>query len=167
AQRYRRLNWSGERGNRVRGSLVRQGWLEAAVIPLRRTRKTVLRLTATARQVLGERLGTRESVAHEYWKRHWAARLEREGYAVATEAPRHGGRVDVLAVREQERLGVEIETGQSDFVENVRNSLASGFSRVLVVCTTEQALSAVEQQLARAGLLIPARVQLALREVTL
>ncbi len=80
------------------------------------------------------------------------------------EAPRGTGRVDVLAVKASESIAVEIETGKSDAVWNVRKNLKSGFGRVLVVATDEAALRTVQRQLARAGLLIPTRVDVVLRD---
>ena len=42
------------------------------------------------------------------------------------------GRVDVLATRGQERIAIEIETGKSDVVENVRGALQASIYRVVV-----------------------------------
>ncbi len=47
-------------------------------------------------------------------------------------------------------------------VWNVRHNLKAGFTRVFVAATDETALSKVERQLARAELLIPKRVTVAL-----
>ena len=59
------------------------------------------------------------------------------------EAPRVGGRVDVLATKEDERIGIEIETGKSNVVENVRHCLLSGYTRVYVVATSLSTSAAV------------------------
>ncbi len=45
-----------------------------------------------------------------------------------------------------------------------RESLRSGFRKVLVVTTDEPALRKVERQLASAGLIIPMRVEVVLRD---
>jgi hypothetical protein len=68
--------------------------------------------------------------------------------------------VDVLAVSPDgtERVGVEIETGQSDVVRNVRNGLLSGYDRVIVVSCDGDATRKIERALAGAGLLVPGRV---------
>ena len=70
--------------------------------------------------------------------------------------------MDILARKGPERLAVEIETGKSDVVRNVRQNLKARFTRVFVAATDKTALSKVERQLARAGLLIPKRVTVAL-----
>ena len=111
-----------------------------------------------------DRTDGRASIAHEFWKQHYAKQFEQQGYKVEMEADRVGGRVDVLARRNGHRVGIEVETGKSDVVSNVRNCLLSGFDRVVVVATDEQAMTKVERQLATAGLLIPPRVTLVLRD---
>jgi hypothetical protein len=60
------------------------------------------------------------SLAHEYWKQFYARKFSADGYKVQVEAPRVGGCVDVLARRNGERVAIEIETGKSDTVANVR-----------------------------------------------
>ena len=82
------------------------------------------------------------------------------------EAPRMGGRVDVLAVgsaeiveRAGESVAIEIETRKSDAVGNVKQDLLMGW-KVMVVATGEPALKKVERELGRAGLMIPGRVRI-------
>ena len=72
--------------------------------------------------------------------------------------------MDVLATEGRERVALEIETGLSDAVENVRQNLLSGFDCIIAIATTKAALKKVEHQLAEAGLLIPGRVGIGLRE---
>ena len=103
---------------------------------------------------------------HEYWKRHYARLFGAAGYSVELEAPRPAatGRVDVLATNASERVGIEVETGKSDVVWNVKQDLLAGFDRVIVVATDESALAKIERQLAYHGLLIPRRVVISLRD---
>lgn len=152
--RYKRLGVSVEKGHGLKQGLLRKGYLEGEVVAVGGTRRKVLRVAPAARGSLGlDRVRGRESLAHEYWK-HWhAARLEKDGYRVWLEAPRKMGRVDVLAFKEGESLAVEVETGRSTVVWNVKQDLLSGFRRVLVVATNPRALEKVEEQLGRAGLL--------------
>ena len=164
--RYKRMGMSGGRGNRIKEELIEEGWLQAEVIPVERTRKTFLRLTPRAKQAVGAESAksTRESIAHAYWKQFYAHRLRKQGYEVMLEAPRTGGQVDVLASRDGERLAIELETGKSGVVANVRNDLHSGFKNVIVVATDKGALTTIERELAAAGLIIPGRVQIVLRD---
>jgi len=164
--RYKRLGIATGTGNRLKQDLLAQGWLETQIVPIGRARKSLLRLSESARKAFAikQHGNDRESLSHEYWKRFYAARAQELGYRVVLEAPRHGGRVDVLAHKNDQCIGVEIETGRSDIVANVRNALASHFHTVIVVATTTKALKTVERKLAKAQLLIPKRIQVVLRD---
>lgn len=163
--RYKRLGFSADKGNRLKNQLVENGILEEREVKSGRTYKILLRITPSARTKLGlnKNLG-RGSIVHEYWKRFYAEFFRGEGYRVELEAPRKSGRVDVLARKGTKNIAVEIETGKSDAVWNVKQDLLSGFSKVLVVVTDENALNKVEGQLAKAGLIIPKRVNVVLRD---
>lgn len=164
--RYKRLGLSAGRGQRIKDHLLDQRWLEAETIPIGRTRKMMLRPTSQARKLLDVSSDERPhgSIAHEYWKQFYARKFSAEGYRVQLEAPRDGGRVDVLALRNGERVAIEIETGKSDVIANVRNCLRSGFERVIVVATDDEALGKVERELATAGLIVPGRVRIVSRK---
>ncbi len=163
--RYKRLGWSADKGNRVKNQLLSHGWIEEGEVKVGRTRKLALRLNSEAKKHLGiedEKLGYKESVAHEYWKNRYADKLREEGYEVIVEAARQGGRVDILAWNGKEVLGVEIETGKSDFIGNIRNCLATGFSRVLVMATDRKAYERIQRAVREVGLVIPSRVEVQL-----
>lgn len=98
---------------------------------------------------MGKRSDGNESLSHEYWKRQYAVRYAAQGYQVEIEAPRdpndgRQGRVDVLATKssgrasESVRCAIEIETGKSDVVANVKRNLLAGFDKVLVVPTNQK-----------------------------
>ena len=74
----------------------------------------------------------------------------------------------MLAQKDGEKIAIEIETGKSDVVWNVRQDLLARFDRVIVVATDEKAMGKVERQLAKKGLLgIPSRVNVVLRDDSL
>lgn len=160
--RYRRLGLSAGRGTRLKESLVEDGWLNSLVVPVGQGRKVILRMTREAHRALGLEAdsSSRGSLAHDYWKQCYARQFQTLGYQVELEAPRHGGRVDVLAIKGDERIGIEIETGQSDVVANVRHCLRSGFAKVVVVAVDGLAMTKIERQLARQGLIIRGRVHI-------
>lgn len=168
-RRYRRLGISARKGQRLRDRLIDANWLESQLVPVGVSRKLVLRVTTGGVAALGIPTGCQsnqrpESIAHAFWKQFYAKRLGREGYAVETEARRNGGAIDVLARRAAERVGIEIETGHSDAVGNVRRGLQAKLDRIVVVATDEDALRQLERALGKAGLLIPGRVYLVLRD---
>ena len=88
---------------------------------------------------------------HEYWKRYYANYFNTKGYTTIFEAPRQGGRVDVLAKKDNETIGIEVETGKSDPISNVKNGLASKFDRVVIVATDEKAFNKIQHDLGREG----------------
>ena len=163
--RYKRLRLSVDKGTSLKSHLVENGVLEEQDVKVGRTRKVLLRVTPAARAKLGlnKHVG-RGSIAHEYWKRFYAAMFRENGYQVELEALRNGGRVDVAGRKGGKSIAVEIETGKSDVVWNVKQDLLSGFSSVLVVATDEGALDRVERQLAKAGLFVPKRINVVLRD---
>lgn len=154
-RRYRRLKWSIHKGHRIKEALVRRGWLASEVVPVGNSRKVLLRISEQAREKLGLSKASvrREGLAHEYWKSVYARRLREQGYRVSVESPRIGGYVDVLGERNGKRIGVEIETGKSNVVENVRNCIRAGFDQVWVVAATHEAWAKIDRRLAAAGLL--------------
>ena len=162
--RYKRLGFSGRRGFAVKEGLLNRGWLIDEIVGNEHT--ALLRIPEKAQEILGNEVKDipESTVKHEYWKRHYAALFADRGYTVEVEAERKGGRVDVLAMKEGERVGIEIETGKSDVVSNVKHCLESRFSMIIVVATDDNALRIVERQLAVAGLLIPNRVRVVLRD---
>ena len=54
------------------------------------------------------------------------------GYRVKEEVPIKGGSVDLVASDGKELIAIEIETGKSDAIRNIRKDLQAGFDRVVV-----------------------------------
>ena len=106
--RYKRLGFSGEKGNRLKVNLIAAGILEEQAVRVGRTRRVLLRPTAKAKKELGLAGGNieRGSLVHEYWKRFYAGKFKKMGYNVELEAPRRGGRVDVLATKASESVAI-------------------------------------------------------------
>ena len=78
------------------------------------------------------------------------------------EALRKSGNVDVVARKGAENIAIEIETGKSDIIRNVKQDLLSGFGKVLIVAVDKKALGKVERELAREGLIGFWRVEIVL-----
>ena len=164
--RYKRLGLSMGTGNRLKRWLVKEGWLKDQMVELGQTRKLLLRLPTKAKKLLGLKGGVpeRASLVHEYWKRFYADRLSEAGYRVQLEAPRNSGAVDVLAQMEGKTLAVEIETGKSDILRNVKQNLLSRFDNILIIATDKKAFQTIESTLAQGGLLGLKKIAVLLRD---
>ncbi len=72
--RYKRLRLSVDKGTSLKSHLVENGVLEEQDVKVGRTRKVLLRVTPAVRAKLGlDKHAGRGSIAHEYWKRFYAA----------------------------------------------------------------------------------------------
>lgn len=160
--RYKRLNMSTGSGNRLKEMLVKWGWLESQMIEIGQTRKTCLRLTKQAYDALNlDSVPPQHgSIVHEYWKQYYAQRFAEQGWQVTFEVPRISGRVDVVARKENQRVAIEIETGMSDYLRNIRQDLAAKYDKIIVVATNSSALEKIEHSLAKEGLIISHRIQI-------
>ena len=165
--RYKRLNLSTGSGNRLKEQLLYQSWIESQTIDLGQTRKICLRLTEKAKDALNLDIPDPQhgSIVHEYWKRFYAQRFREQGYQVELEVPRKSsGRVDIVAMKDGKKIAIEIETGKSNFLRNVRQDLAAKYDKIVIVATDKKAFKKIEKQLAIHGLLIASKVRLILRD---
>ena len=160
-ERYARLGLSADRGTKLTTQLVKRTMLQKATVTTGHGSITVLALTAKSRSAVAEEEGAdsdhrRGGPEHEYWKHKIAQVLRPDGWDVALEQQTADGHyVDVVAERDGECLAVEVETGKSDVVANVRRCLEAGFDRIVVVATSREAHHIAERRLRRAGLLKP------------
>lgn len=60
--------------------------------------------------------------------------------------------MDLEARKEGKKIAVEVETGKSDAIYNVRKDLEAGYDRVLVVCLQEGLRSRVREQMGKVDL---------------
>ena len=163
--RYKRLSLSIGTGNKIKQQLIDSGWLESQTIETGQTRKLILRPTKQSIDALGIKSQQPQygSIAHEYWKRYYGQRFLEQGFKVDFEVPREtSGRVDVVAEKDGQKIAIEIETGKSDFLGNIRQDLIAKYDKVIVVATDKKALKKIEYQLAHTGLLISNRVSIEL-----
>ena len=147
-ERYNRLGFNPKQGTRAVTRLIEAGYLKAVTVPVPGSHIRLLELKPMARSLL--KLPARESdrhggLEHRYWVERIASELESDGWEVVKEAPIGDGRaVDVLVSREDRRIAIEVETGKSDWVANVKKCVDAGLLTVLIVATR----SAVQKQLA-------------------
>ena len=143
-----------------------QNWIKSQTVDLGQTRKVCLRLTKQAKKLLNidTDIPQHGSIVHEYWKRYYAQRFKEQGYKVELEVPRLSGRTDVVVSKDNRRIAVEIETGKSDFIRNIRQDLTAKYDKIIVVATNKTAFAKIEKALAIEGLLISGRVEIILQD---
>lgn len=157
-QRSKQLELSRRKTHAIKTVLVRRGLIEAVDVSTGSGRTVLQALTKEGKGAL-QQAGidtsgylARGGAEHEYWRSRIAAALEGDGYRITHEYRIAGnGAVDILAERDDGRLIVEIETGQSDVPENVRKCLAAGFERVLIAATNHGAYGRIRRQVEEAA----------------
>ena len=99
------------------------------------------------------------SLVHLYWMDYIKSCFKKSGYKVKEECPIGEGKtVDLVAQKGKRRLAIEVETGKSDVVANVRKCLAAGFVNVVVFAVDKK----VKRSLSKKELLQDRRVILVL-----
>jgi ATP-dependent helicase/DNAse subunit B len=81
---------------------------------------------------------------------------------VELEVPRISGRTDVVARKDNQKIAIEIETGKSDFMRNIRQDLSARYDKIIVVATDKSAYEKIEKSLAKEGMIIPTKIQIEL-----
>lgn len=152
--RYRRLGWSFYRGNRIRDWMVKEGWVMVRALKRPDGMVKVFELTEEGKGK-AERLGHRVErtwrkggLEHGYWVKEIKSLLREQGFAVQVEKGLGKGKsVDLEARREGKRIAVEVETGKSDAISNIRKDLEAGYDRILVVCLAEGLKKRIRHQM--------------------
>ncbi|MBI9018751.1 MAG: ATP-binding protein [Phycisphaerae bacterium] len=160
--RYYRLNLNPKIAHKIKEDLISQGWLEAQTIEQGQTRKQLLRLTKQAKKTLNlhNTPPTYGSLEHEYWKHYYANKFKNKDYQITLEHPRKSGNTDIVAIKENEKIAIEIETGKSDYMQNLKQNLDAKYDKILIIATNEKAYQQIQHHLADQGLLIPSRIVL-------
>jgi hypothetical protein len=157
AERYGRLSLSASKGNGIKRKLTGGGFIRSQRISTGRGSAAILFLTDTGTQAL-RRFGHEvpdTPVAkryggdrHRYWVQRIAQLLREKGYRVRQEYPIGGGKtVDVAAFMDDWKVAVEVETGSSDAVSNVRKALAASFHRVISVLPDTASVESLTSEL--------------------
>ena len=60
--------------------------------------------------------------------------------------------VDVVAEKDGKRVAIEIETGKSDFIYNIRKDLDYGFDEVISIALNNKIKEKIMQELKKSGL---------------
>jgi len=139
AERYKRLGFSGYKGNKVKDALLSKGLLQCDDISTFEGRVKYLNLTEKGENIIRE-MGYRikkkreGGPEHEYWKLRVAELFKKNGYQVEIEKPIGEGKtVDIVALKDGESIAIEIETGKSDAAENMLKNMDNNFSKIIML----------------------------------
>ncbi len=153
-ERYRRLGLNRRKGNAAKEACLAQGLLQQVPIPTRGGRVVLLEPTVDGLELLkargfsvGKLTPHIGGLEHEYWRAQVAGIYKSQGYQVRMEHPVNGY-ADLVAERDGMRLALEIETGKSNWKDNIARDLAR-FDQVTVVCTNELAYEQIVYEAAQ------------------
>ncbi len=171
-ERYKRLGLSSYQGNKLKNDLIQKGLIKETSINTKKGRIKVLRLNQSAAQALKSNLSRNSigrgnpGIEHEYWKKKIAEHFRKLGYEVREEMTFGNGKsVDIAAKCEKETIAIEVETGKSDAIYNIKKDLDAGFDRVLSIALDSETKKKILHDLQAFGL-ISNRVKIAqVREI--
>jgi DNA-binding MarR family transcriptional regulator len=136
--RYARMGLSRHQGNTLQKSLILKGLITFRQVSSLKGRLKVLVLTDKGKEAIKdvkiEKIFNKNaSWEHEYWKYRIGMHYRKKGYDVTFEYKIGEGKsVDVVAEKDGKKIAIEVETGKSDYVYNVKKDLAFGFDEIIV-----------------------------------
>jgi hypothetical protein len=147
-ERYSRLGLNPKTGNEVKDRLLADELICVKEITNPEGKTNVLCLAPIGEALLGAHQTRRDNrsggVHHEFWRQFLKRKLLGAGYDVQEEVPIGAGKtVDMLGSKNGKRIYIEIETGRSNFAENVRK--CGSLVGVVVFFFTEKSLVAKYQ----------------------
>ncbi len=69
-----------------------------------------------------------------------------------------------MAQKDNRRIAIEIETGKSDFAENIRQNLLSAYDKILIIAINKKAFHKIEKWLIDNDLLSMNKLYLVLQD---
>lgn len=142
--RYTRLGLNRYQGNKIQKELLEKNLIYWKPISTQKARLKVLVLTDKGKKAIPdvkiEKIFNKKgSWEHEYWKFMVGEYFKKKGYIVMYEYNIGEGKpVDVVAEKDGKRNAIEVETGKSDSIYNIRKDLEAGFDEVVVVALDEK-----------------------------
>ena len=125
--------------------LIGQGCIQPRKIITNKGWITLFDLTKKGRMVLRD-LGFagkvwNEGIVHKFWKHKIAKHYEKQGYKVDVEQYYVNGRPDIILTDKAsgKKTAVEIETGKSNAIANIKRAIEAGFDQV--ICMANQSKS--------------------------
>jgi len=149
-ERYIAFDMKPKRGNKARQELEKAGMVRPYPIRTPQGRVMLFEITEIGKEKLRDRgidptsPKRKGSLLHQYWVRKTREFYEGQGYQVKEEVPVGGGKtIDLVVEQNGNRRAVEIETGKSDVLGNIRKCLEVGFQNLTVVTLSTQVKSRI------------------------
>jgi hypothetical protein len=124
--------------------LLKKELIKEIPLVIKKGKVMLLELTILGRNILlnikgnsieRKRMG---GAIHEFWKVHISNFYRSRGFKVHEEKPVNGGRTADLCIENNgQKIAIEIETGKSDALWNIRKDLAAGFDEVISVAVDD------------------------------
>jgi hypothetical protein len=156
--RYARLGWSRYQGNKIQNELIKKSLLTMRPVSTMKGQIKVLVLTDKGKEAIKDVkiikvFGKNASWEHEYWKYRIGMHFKKKGYEVTFEYKIGEGKsVDVVAEKDGKRIAIEVETGKSDYIYNVKKNLDNGFDEIVVTVLDGVIKGKIDEGLKEAGL---------------
>jgi hypothetical protein len=156
SSRYKRLEFSVDKGNEIKISLIDKRLLKPISLPTKNGRILLLEPTVEGKKILIA-LGVKSDsnrkggLVHQYWTMKAANYYRARGFKVIYEYPVSQGKtVDLVAEKDDQKIAVEIETGKSDAISNIVK--CSDFKDIICIATTLQAENDIKQRLIKSNI---------------
>lgn len=141
-QRYRRLGLNTHYGNNLKKRLISKNCIRSRKIITGKGWITLFEITQKGRLTLRDLghdvMNTREGIVHKFWKQRVAEQFEKKGFKVFVEEYYVNGKPDIIAIKNNKKTAVEIETGKSNILYNIQKCQKAGFDKIVCVATSRK-----------------------------
>lgn len=151
--RYSRLGWNRYQGNKIQKEMIEKGLITFRPVSTMKGRLKVLVLTDRGKKAISDVkiekvFHKNASWEHEYWKYKVGEHYRTKGYKVTFEYKIGQGKsVDIVAEKDGKKTSIEIETGKSDFIFNIKKDLEFRFNEVIVIALDNKIKEKIMEQL--------------------
>jgi len=156
-ERYKKINLHPRSGNECKQRLIESGLVKEVNILTDKSRIKLLELTDKGKEILradGFEISTslrHGGIEHLYWLKQTKKRICDTGYNVEEEFPIGNGKTVDLVIVGKNKTAVEIETGKSDAIGNIRKCLDAGFDGVISLATSKAVKEKIIADLGKLG----------------
>lgn len=151
-RRYKNLNINPKYGNKYKNQLIAQGFIQPQKITTEKGMFVLFDLTTKGKVMLRD-IGyeyneTYEGIVHKFWKFKIADYYKNLGYEVLVEEIING-RPDIIVKNKNngKKAAIEIETGKSNYIENIQRDLKAGFDEVICLATSPDVEEKIRREL--------------------